>query len=664
MGEIGIAMQKFAKFIRRNVKAWLPYGFMVWWLKERYGVEIDQPFLHYRGLAKILRRAVKWSLPFCLVMRVRKDKRTDFVKILRRFAKSYLPLFFIRRWMLAKYGVKIAEPLAHYRGLRRLRRMAAFLSPVAFDRSAMERIRAFESKSEEDGLAFALVSEVEILCSRHTIFVAKLLRRSLKEVGIAAMIRTETPRRFREKLYFVVCPQMFERLPNHYVAFQMEQTVSSRWLTPEYRKRLDDAIAYFDYSLVNMEYWEQHGVPLLKRYYLPIDYLPGMNTPPGGYEYDVIFYGDPNVERRKAILSSLQQDFKVKILSEVYGDELYRELAKARIVVNIHYYENAMLETTRVYEVLSLGRSIVISETGCDKAEEERLKGIVDFVPLNDISALKDRVRYWLEDDARRTEVVSRNTRMLESRKNAFEFYFNRFLLAWDFIDFEKFCSLSGDYVDLVGDKFCISLPEIVARTKEFDRENRYGFSKVIGLRHRRGWTGCGLSYKFIMRKASELGMPRITVCEDDVGFHADYEQRLMSVEEYLKTAEHWDVFQGMMADIGEASVKNVERCGGETFVRLDHMISTVYNIYHKTIFERFAQWNHENDDHETNTIDRVLQRNNLDVITTSPFLVDHKEDLPSSLWDGNNGDLYGGLISRSMEKLDSLIAEFPKSGH
>ena len=71
MGEIGIAMQKFVKFIRRNVKAWLPYGFMVWWLKERYGVEIDHPFFYYRGLAKILRRAVKWSLPFCLVMRVR-----------------------------------------------------------------------------------------------------------------------------------------------------------------------------------------------------------------------------------------------------------------------------------------------------------------------------------------------------------------------------------------------------------------------------------------------------------------------------------------------------------------------------------------------------------------------------------------------------------------
>lgn len=70
-GRTGMSMQKFIKFIRRHGKAWLPYGFMVWWLKERYGTEIDHPFFYYRGLAKILRRAVKWSLPFCVVMRVR-----------------------------------------------------------------------------------------------------------------------------------------------------------------------------------------------------------------------------------------------------------------------------------------------------------------------------------------------------------------------------------------------------------------------------------------------------------------------------------------------------------------------------------------------------------------------------------------------------------------
>ncbi|VTN10213.1 Uncharacterised protein [Raoultella terrigena] len=51
------------------------------------------------------------------------------------------------------------------------------------------------------------------------------------------------------QLHIVVCPQMFKQLPKHYIAFQMEQSVNSRWFTEEYFARLNNAVAIFDYSL-------------------------------------------------------------------------------------------------------------------------------------------------------------------------------------------------------------------------------------------------------------------------------------------------------------------------------------------------------------------------------------------------------------------------------
>lgn len=56
---------------------------------------------------------------------------------------------------------------------------------------------------------------------------------------------------------------------------------------------------------------------------------------------------------------------------------LYWKKQKNR-VLNIHYYENALLQTTRIYECLSLNK-LVVSEQGSDQDEHTELDGIVDF---------------------------------------------------------------------------------------------------------------------------------------------------------------------------------------------------------------------------------------------------------------------------------------------
>ena len=584
------------------------------------------------------------------------------LKIFRGALKQFVPFGLMRIWMERHYGECVDMPLFYYPGFaKRVKRIVKFLLPYGFVRRFA---RPFVSKPVIPADVNSLKKvwkegQVTILCTRHVLYVARLFEHVLRHFGKNVIITTEEPRQYGNGAHVVICPQMFHALPDKFAAFQMEQTISSRWLTPEYLGMLNAAMPIFDYSQKNICFWRERNIPLLKLYYLPIDFLPDMRAQKVQQPYDVVFYGDPTSPRRQKWLDELKRRFDVHVISEVFGDELHRELAKAKVVVNVHYYDNAMLETTRLYEVLSLGCSVVVSERSCDSEEERRLEHCVDFVPVGDIEAMSSRIAHWLSDDSRRVDRVEATYRELSTRCSAFDYFFARFLLAFDIIGFDDFYRFAGNFVNFTGNRVCLSLPESLDRRQKFDSVNKYDFEVFPGLRHLRGWTGCGLSYKFIFRKAVELGLNRIMVCEDDVVFPEDFGMRLRKCEEYLATKGEWHVFQGMMADVGDVTVRNVEFVSGETFLLLDHMISTVFNIYSSSVYGYFLQWDEKNGDPEVNTIDRSLEGYDLNVVTTRPFLVGHDEGLVSDLWGLGNAKLYAKLIRASTKKLDKLIAEF-----
>ncbi|MBQ6341610.1 MAG: methyltransferase [Anaerolineaceae bacterium] len=499
---------------------------------------------------------------------------------------------------------------------------------------------------------------ITILCTKHTFFVAKLIENALLQIKVFTKILMDEPEIYGEEVYIIICPQMFKRTPGRYIPFQMEQTISSRWLTPEYYDRLNHGYSILDYSLVNINFFKNVTEFGKNFYYLPLDYLPGFQSKSGNYEYDVLFYGDVNNERRKRYLEEIQKYYSVKIVTDVFGEDLYDLISKARIVINIHYYEDALLETTRIYEILSLGRSIVISEQSNDPEEEKRLEGVIDFVPVNNINAMIERIDFWLSHEDKRIKAVENNNSVLSTRANAFNFFFYRFLLANDWIDFDRFYQLAGNYIHFRNNRICLSLPESYERRKAFEKDNHYGFEIIPGLRHTRGWTGCGLSYKYIMKKAQEQKLKDIMICEDDVLFPPNFRSRLDKCIKYLSTNDQWDIFQGLMSDIGNVTIKKVVHQYGQVFVYLDHMISTVFNYYKSNVYQNLIDWDEKNPDVNSNTIDRALEAMNLNIITTTPFLVGHKEDLYSEIWDIQNTQ-YIDLISKSSEKLENLVIEY-----
>ncbi|ALP40864.1 hypothetical protein WL1483_1445 [Aeromonas schubertii] len=486
------------------------------------------------------------------------------------------------------------------------------------------------------------------------------MRAALSKVNVTADIEYQMPEDgFRDVLHIVICPQMFPVLPGQYIAYQLEQSVSSRWFTDDYFSRLENAVAVFDYSLMNISFLQEKGLSYRHLYHLPVGLLMQDDIADDEESVDVLFYGDINNERRRKYISELQKKFSVKVVSDLFGESLYNEMAKAKVVVNIHYYEGALLETTRIYECLSQNR-IIVSEESVDMNEHSVLLPLVDFVPINDVQKMVERVQHWVSDSARRRQRHEELNEACLKTPDMFSYYFLRLFLAHDLISYSQFYDAVGTVIEMDSDMICLGLPETVSRRSDFDRDNHYGIQYFPGLRHRLGWVGCGLSYKFLLNRARDLGFEKVMICEDDIEFPDDFMSKYTHITEYLDSRVDWDLFSGLIANLHQdTNILELSVEAGETYLVIDKMTSTVMNVYSKSFYDKLLEWDDRNHNAETNTIDRYIEsQSSLRVITTPKFLVGHKEELDSTLW-GFNNSTYREMIAESETLLEQKINAF-----
>lgn len=231
--------------------------------------------------------------------------------------------------------------------------------------------------------------DINILTPPHTVYVAKQLREAFGRVGKLTQISIVKPEGgWRDGVWVVICPQAYEELPSRYIAYQFEQTQSSQHFTAEYLRRLKCAEVVWDYSKENVKFLIESGFDAKRIRHVPVVYA--LNPPcveDVKKEYDVVFYGDVNNPRRRAIMDALAAQFRVLVVSGVYGSALYQKLIRAKCVLNIHYYEGALLETPRLYECLSM-HLCVVSEKARDQYAHESLNDVVHFVDVGDVDGL------------------------------------------------------------------------------------------------------------------------------------------------------------------------------------------------------------------------------------------------------------------------------------
>ena len=165
----------------------------------------------------------------------------------------------------------------------------------------------------------------------------------------------------------------------------------SNSIVPKFNERyfqdLQNSICVFEMSRDNIRFYQEKISPT-PIYYQPLPFaqLSNYNTP-DKYLYDVVFFGTPN-PRRMVILESLRKklpsEIKTNWLYKIYNTERDEILQQAKIVLNLHYYENPVLETDRFNIAINNNCHILSEDVEGDIENKELYQEFVTFFdPIN-----------------------------------------------------------------------------------------------------------------------------------------------------------------------------------------------------------------------------------------------------------------------------------------
>ncbi len=212
--------------------------------------------------------------------------------------------------------------------------------------------------------------------------IALGFQEALRELGHTAEIKTSEP--LGGKTLVFGAHLLKEGLEGDFIIFNTEQIVDgSPWMTPLYKSLLEK-FEVWDYSPLNVEKLKALGITSSL---CEIGYSPVLSNivPVAVEDIDVLFYGSLN-ERRTKILEGLKEK-GVGVLPLVgYGQWRDKYIARAKIVLNLHFYESKIFEVIRCSHLMA-NKKCVISEFGEDKALEEQYYGGINFQPYDSIVA-------------------------------------------------------------------------------------------------------------------------------------------------------------------------------------------------------------------------------------------------------------------------------------
>lgn len=184
--------------------------------------------------------------------------------------------------------------------------------------------------------------------------------------------------------------------------------------TPAYRALLRRH-PVLDYSARNARALALEGVESLR--VLPIGYAPSLTRVAhrAQKDVDVLFYGSLN-PRRKRILVALE-NAGVKVLHRfgVYGAERDEAIGRARIVLNLHFYETAIFEVVRVSYLLANAAPVVTE----GDADDEDIAPFRDGLAIAPYDGLVAACRALLADAPRRQSLARAGFALMTRRRQA-----------------------------------------------------------------------------------------------------------------------------------------------------------------------------------------------------------------------------------------------------
>jgi len=190
-------------------------------------------------------------------------------------------------------------------------------------------------------------------------------------------------------------------LPGNAIIFNLEQLHSGMLVQPHYLELLRRRVV-IDYSARNAALLrEQTGNAHV--HVLRIGYAESLTRigKASVQDVDVLFYGVVN-ERRRRILDGLAAaGLSVRALPGIYGKERDAWIARSKVVLNVHFYEDKIHEIVRTSYLLANAKAVV-SEYDAQTEIDDDVRAALVAVPYEGLVA---ECVALMRDDARRARV-------------------------------------------------------------------------------------------------------------------------------------------------------------------------------------------------------------------------------------------------------------------
>ena len=499
---------------------------------------------------------------------------------------------------------------------------------------------------------------IAILSIPHTASVSMSYAYALRQMGFEVVETDHYSRKIRADLWIVFGAQVISKLPptDKRIVVQLEQTSSKRWFSRRYKARLKNSLAVIEFSGSNLIGLRRFGIEYPQVFLVKLGCMQRSLSESSVRDIDVLFYGDPYCDRRQRFLDVLSSRFNLHIASDCFGLEMFELISRAKLVVNIHYYEHANLESTRIFECLALGTKVVSEQSPDVDEYDQSLSQLVDFVPVGEIDQMCDAVVRNLSGE--RKESFPQNLERFRTLVNGRLIYNLARVLVGVGVDLPNNYLLSDRL--LTGNPIILALPETTDRFQRAKSHFPSKFEIFEGLRSKQSWKGCGLSYQTISRMACQQQLSRLWIFEDDAELPENSDAMLTIIESYLdQHGGEWDIFCGVIARFDQLpKVIDVKEFRGVKFVVLDQMMSMVANHYSSRVLKLLSNWTPNESGVDQNTIDQYLNRHVRRVVTTIPFQFGHDISEFSTLWGISNSG-YSHLLRRTEEELAQLVLAF-----
>lgn len=190
-----------------------------------------------------------------------------------------------------------------------------------------------------------------------------------------------------ENIYIIVGVHLYTKFPLNYIVLQCEQP-GSHWMDDKtLYEKFENSMGLWEISPKLNDKWttatsyESYYVPTRIPMQVFVDF--GEEIQPVKKDIDILFYGSRH-PKRVEMEENLRKRFPKKNIVfryfDLFGEERERMIPRAKLVLNMHYWPEASLETHRIEYLMARGKCVV-TERSMDPVLDSEYEDAVVFTP-------------------------------------------------------------------------------------------------------------------------------------------------------------------------------------------------------------------------------------------------------------------------------------------